>query len=61
MRPATKEVLLWGVIGGLSFLVLAQGYELLAEDPISAAVKAGVAMVVAVGAAVTTRQLQGRL
>jgi hypothetical protein len=61
MRPATKEVLLWGVIGGLSFLVLAQGYELLAADPISATVKGGVAIVVAVGAAVTTRQLQGRL
>jgi hypothetical protein len=61
MKPATKASLLWGLTGALSFLVLVQGYELLAAEPIGAVIKAGVAVVVGVAAAATTRQLQGQL
>ena len=52
MEPATKSSLLWGVVGALSFLVLVQGYERLASQPISAAVKVGVAPMVAGAVAV---------
>jgi hypothetical protein len=61
MDPATKASLLWGVVGALSFLVLVQGYELLASQPISATVKVGVALAVGVGATVLTHAARGRL
>lgn len=53
--------MLWGVVGGLAFLVLVQGYELLAGAPISVTVKAAVALVVAAGAALATYATQPRL
>jgi hypothetical protein len=34
VRPRTTANLLWGAIGGLSFLVLAQGYRLVATLPV---------------------------
>lgn len=58
---APKSSLLWGVIGGLSFLVLLQGYELLTGTFVTVAVKAGVALAVAVGATVLTHFAHGRL
>ncbi|MFB6309020.1 MAG: hypothetical protein ABEH35_06790 [Haloarculaceae archaeon] len=61
MEPTTKSSLLWGVVGGLSFLVLLQAYELLARQPVDPAVKFGVALLVAVGAAGLTHATRDRL
>jgi len=61
MTPHARASLLWGVVGGLSFLVLAQGYELLAGAGITVGVKAGVALAVAAGAAAATYGLGNRL
>jgi hypothetical protein len=61
MRPERQAALLWGVIGALSFLVLLQGYELLAAQRIDWLVKIGIALVVGAVAGGTTRLLQGRL
>ncbi|MBV0902139.1 hypothetical protein [Haloarcula salina] len=61
MKPRTKSSLLWGVVGGLAFLVLVQGYELLAAEPVSVPAKVGVALVVAAGAALATYATQPRL
>lgn len=61
MNPARREALLWGVVGGLAFLVLIQGFELLADRSVAITIKAGVALVVGIGAAGTTWLLQDRL
>ena len=61
LPPAVKSSLLWGVVGGLSFLVLAQGYELLAGLGVGFTVKLAVALVVAAVAAVSTHVTRGRL
>lgn len=42
------QSVLWGVIGGLSFLVLLQGYELLEGVRVSLGVKFGVAVLITV-------------
>jgi hypothetical protein len=49
VNPRTKASVLWGVVGGLAFLVLVQGYELIAGVGVTALVKAAVALLVAVG------------
>jgi hypothetical protein len=54
MEPRLKASLLWGLVGGLAFLVLVQGYELLADRAIAATIKAGVAVAVAALATVVT-------
>ena len=41
MAPRLKSSVLWGVIGGLSFLVLVQGYELLTGARLPFSVKLG--------------------
>jgi polyferredoxin len=46
MRPRTKTSLLWGAVGALAFLVLAQGYELIAAPGISLLVKLAIAAIV---------------
>ena len=56
-----QSTILWGVIGGLAFLVLIQGYELVADVGVSLGVKFGVALVVAVAAAVSGHLLSTRL
>ncbi|ELZ28837.1 hypothetical protein C475_04346 [Halosimplex carlsbadense 2-9-1] len=61
LAPATKSSLLWGLVGGLAFLVLAQGYELLGNLGVGFGAKVAVALVVAVGAAVATHLTRGRL
>ncbi|WP_058993910.1 hypothetical protein [Haloarcula sp. CBA1127] len=61
MDPRTKASLLWGVVGGLAFLVLIQGYELLAGTPVSIPAKAGVAVAVGVGATFAANHMQSRL
>jgi len=60
IRPDRYD-LLWGLIGGLTFLVLLQGYELLFDERVKVSVKVGVALVVAVASAVLTRWMAGRL
>jgi hypothetical protein len=61
MRPRTKSSLLWGVVGGLAFLVLLQGYELLSGQRVTIAAKAGVTVAVLVGATALTYAAQNRL
>ncbi|MFB6222078.1 MAG: hypothetical protein ABEH86_00180 [Haloarcula sp.] len=61
MEPRTKASLLWGIVGGLAFLVLAQGYELLAGTPVSLSAKAGVALAVAAGTTLMSYRMQPRL
>lgn len=61
MNPRVKASLLWGVIGVLSFLVLLQGYELLADYRYSLAVKAGATLVVAIGAPILSYVADGVL
>ena len=60
MTPIRKASLLWGLIGGLSFLVLLQGYELLSADRVDWLVKFGVALLVVVGAAALSYAYQQR-
>jgi hypothetical protein len=50
MGPIRKASLLWGFVGGLSFLVLLQGYELVSTQRVDWLVKFGVALVVVAGA-----------
>jgi hypothetical protein len=47
MEPYRKASVLWGVVGGLAFLVLVQGYELLAGAAVTVLAKAAVALAVA--------------
>ena len=61
MDPVRKSSVLWGVVGGLAYLVLLQGYELVAGATVSLGVKFGVAVLVAVGAAALTYAAAGRL
>ena len=61
MRQRTKSGLLWGAVGALAFLVLAQGYELLAAPGISLLVKLAIAAVVWVVAGVASYLLEGWL
>lgn len=51
MRPRTKASLLWGVVGGMTFLVLAQGYRLVAPFDPGYPTLFGVALVVTAAAA----------
>jgi len=60
MEPVRKASLLWGLIGGLSFLVLLQGYELVSAARVDWLVKFGVALAVVVGAAVLSYAYQQR-
>jgi len=61
LPPTAKSSLLWGLVGGLSFLVLAQGYELLDGLGVGFTVKFVVALVVAAAAAVLAHVTRGRL
>ncbi|WP_018256919.1 hypothetical protein [Halomicrobium katesii] len=61
MDDRTRESLLWGVVGTLSFLVLVQGYELLAAATVTVGVKAGVALVVGVTTTTVTTVARDRL
>jgi hypothetical protein len=48
MDPVVRDSLLWGLVGGLSFLVLVQGYGLLTDQVIAATVTVGAAVAVTV-------------
>jgi hypothetical protein len=50
MDPRVKSSLLWGLVGGLAFLVLLQGYELVSAERVAWLVKFAVAALVVVGA-----------
>jgi ABC-type bacteriocin/lantibiotic exporter with double-glycine peptidase domain len=55
VRARIKASLLWGVIAALAFLVLVQGYNLLASERISIGVMIGVAILVGVVASVLSQ------
>jgi ABC-type bacteriocin/lantibiotic exporter with double-glycine peptidase domain len=55
VRERTKASLLWGVIAALAFLVLVQGYNLLASERVSIGVMIGVAILVGVVASVLSQ------
>ena len=61
MRPRVKSSLLWGVVGALSFLVLAQGYVLVTAESLSFLVMLGVALAVGVAAVGSTYVVEGWL
>jgi len=61
MESQRRSTVLWGLIAALAFLVLLQGYELLADRRTALLVKFGVAAAVGVVAAVTTWSLAPRL
>jgi hypothetical protein len=58
MEPAVKASLLWGLVGGLTFLVLLQGYHLLRGEFVGFGVMVGVAGVVCLLTAVSTHVLR---
>ena len=58
MDPTVKSSLLWGLIGGLSFLVLIQGYHLVTGEFVGARIMAGVALVVGVASAILTHAVR---
>ena len=57
----TKSTVLWGVVGALAFLVLAQGYLLIAGQRVAYTPLLGVAAVVFAAAAATSPVAAGRL
>jgi len=59
VHPRTKGALLWGLVGALAFLVLAQGYGLVTGDRIGLPVMAGVALAVGAVTAGATYALVG--
>jgi len=61
MERHAKSSLLWGVIGGLAFLVLLQGYELVTGQRVTVVAKAGVALAVLIGATGITYAARDRL
>jgi len=61
MDPRTKSSLLWGVIAGLAFLVLLQGYELVTGQRVTLGAKFGVALAVLVGATALSYVARDRL
>lgn len=54
MRPRVRSSLLWGIVGAFSFLVLVQGFDLVASLNIGLLVKVAVALAVGVAAAALT-------
>ncbi|MFC3477546.1 hypothetical protein [Halobacterium litoreum] len=61
MDARTKASLLWGVIGALAFLVLAQAYLFAAGETVGFEPTVGIAVVVAVAATVTAYVFDGYL
>ncbi|WP_408957422.1 hypothetical protein [Natrinema sp. 74] len=61
LDPRFKSALLWGLVGALSFLVLAFGYALAVEPIASIAGVVGVALSVGVGAGTGAYLLEPRL
>jgi len=61
MDPQRRGAVLWGLVAALAFLVLLQGYELVADRRTTLLVKFGIAAAVGVVAAATTWLLGPRL
>ncbi|WP_049935397.1 hypothetical protein [Haloplanus natans] len=62
MTPQTKSSLLWGLVGALAFLVLVQGYRLVAGSlRIGPVAVGGLALLVGAAAAGVTYVLEPRL
>jgi hypothetical protein len=61
MDPHVEASLLWGMVALLAFLVLVQGYELLAAERVTVGVKAVVAVLVGTLGVVTSHLAQTRL
>jgi len=61
MKPATKDALLWGVVGLLLFFVLIQGYEIVQGVGVDLTVKAGASLVVAVATTAVTYVTRDRV
>jgi len=55
------DAVVWGLVGGLSFLVILTGYELATGFRASLVTKFGVAVLVTVGAAGASATLAARL
>jgi len=60
MDPHRKAALLWGVVGGLAFLVLVQGYELATSQAVTVPVKLAMTIGVFAVATAVTDTLQPR-
>ena len=58
MDPTVKSSFLWGLIGGLSFLVLIQGYHLATGEFVGVGLMAGVALAVGIVSAILTHVLR---
>ena len=56
-----RDAVVWGLVGGLSFLVLVTGYELATGWRVSWSVKLGVAVLVAVLATIASTLVERRL
>ncbi|WP_195893032.1 hypothetical protein [Halopiger djelfimassiliensis] len=61
LTPRVKSALLWGLGGAMTFLVLAQGYTLLAEPPVTIAQGGAVAGLVGVATAIGAYALEHRI
>ncbi len=56
-----KSAFLWGIVGFLSFLVLVQGYALLAEPIVTLAQALGIGLLVGLGAGAGAYLLEPQL
>ncbi|WP_226039284.1 hypothetical protein [Natrinema sp. DC36] len=59
--PRAKSAFLWGLVGFLSFLVLVQGYALLAEPIVTIAQALVLGLLVGLGSGVGASLLEPRL
>ncbi|GAB3668454.1 hypothetical protein [Halopiger thermotolerans] len=61
LGPRTTSALLWGAVGALAFLVLVQGYALVAAPLVTIVQGIAIAVAVGVGAAFGTYVLEPRI
>jgi hypothetical protein len=61
MESAVKASLLWGLVGALSFLVLVQGYQIVAGEFVGFTILIGVTAAVGVASAAATHVLRPRV
>ncbi|RKD88042.1 hypothetical protein [Halopiger aswanensis] len=61
LDPRTTSALLWGAVGALAFLVLVQGYALVASPLVTIVQGVAVAAVVGIGTTVGTYVLEPRV
>jgi Cu/Ag efflux pump CusA len=61
VTPRTTSSLLWGLVGALAFLVLVQGYDLVAGLSVGFVARFAVAVLVGVVAAALSYRLAPRL